>query len=53
MIDFIVFLSTQFFKFFEWLDQFTIIGTLSLLRVFIILVLFMIAFKFLKGGEKH
>ena len=52
MIDFVVFLGSQFFNLFMWLDSITIIGTLSLLRILIIILLFTIAIKFLGGVKK-
>lgn len=40
MLDFILFIVDQFFNFFSTLDNMIIIGNLSLLKLFIILILF-------------
>lgn len=52
MSDFIVFLASQLFNVIMWLDSIIIIGSLSLLKILIIILLFKIGLKFLKGGEK-
>ena len=53
MIDFVVFLSRQFFGLFDWLDSLVLFANVSLLKVLIISLLFTIALKFLIiGGDK-
>ena len=54
MIDFITFIASQFFNLFAWLDTITIVGSLSLLKILIIIALFMIGLKLLTiGGKKN
>ena len=54
MIDFIVFISTQFFKLFEWIDSIIVFANISLLKVLMICFLFFIGISFLSssGGDK-
>lgn len=52
MIDVIGFISDIFFEFFSFLDNFIVFGSLSLLRLLIIIAIFIIIIRILKGGDK-
>ena len=52
MLDFLYFMFSQFFNLFLWLDSLTIVGTLSLLRVIIIVFLIVVIYHVI-GGRTH
>ena len=53
MVDLFVFLVSQFFNIFLFLDHIVIIGSLTLLKLMFLLLILVISIRFLKkGGEK-
>lgn len=49
MIDFLIFLFQQFSNFILWFDTIPIYGSLTLFRLFIIILLFIFVFKVFGG----
>lgn len=52
MFDIISFLTQQFFNVFNFLDSIVIFESLTLFKLILVIILFMIIFKFL-GGKKN
>lgn len=51
MQDFVVFMFTQLSNFIMWFDTIEVIGSITLLKLIIIVIIFTIIMKFL-GGRK-
>lgn len=52
MLEILYFFLEQFYNFIEFLDSVTLFGTVSILKILIILVLVKIVFVFLNRGKK-